>query len=69
MNTIIHNNNKYNYINYYSNNNDSVGKSFPKLKRLKNPIPNKKLFLNNLNLLEKISKVQKIPKNHHSRKI
>ena len=33
MNTIIHNNKKYNYINYYSNNKDSYGKQFPKVIR------------------------------------
>ena len=61
MNTIIHNNNKYKYINYYSNNKDSNGKKFPKLKSLKNPIANQSTFLNNLKSIENLSKLQKLP--------
>ena len=54
MNTIIHNNNEYKYINYYSNNKDSNGKKFPQFKSLQKPISNQSTFLNNLKSLENL---------------
>ena len=61
MNTIIYDQKKYKYINYYSNQKDSNGRKFPQLKSLSKPIPNQSVFLNNLKLIENLSKLQKIP--------
>ena len=67
MNTIVNNNNKNKYINYYSEHRDHDHKKFPKLKSLKTKMSDQNIFLNNLTALEKLSKLQKIPQSHQKK--